>query len=63
MTTKEILKEEIDKLPSNLLDEVSQFIDSIKIKKKSRQKLHSFKLKGRFDQLDVRKEAYEWTRS
>lgn len=58
MTTKEKLKEEIDRLPSNQLDDVFQFIYSIKTKKIKTRKLHSFKLKGQFDKLDIRKEAY-----
>ena len=59
MTTKEKLKEEIDRLPSNLLEDVYQFIYSIKTKKKKTRKLHSFKLKWQFDKLDIWKEAYE----
>ena len=58
MTTKEELKEEIDCLPSNLLKDVHQFISSIK-KEKETKGIHSFKLKGQFDKIDIRKEAYE----
>ncbi len=58
MTTKEKLKEEIDCLPSNLVEEVYQFISSIKMEKKTKR-FHSFKLKGQFDKIDIRKEAYE----
>jgi len=59
MTIKEKIKDEIDSLPSDLLEDVYRFIYSLKQKKKSTRELHSFQLKGQFDELDVRKEAYE----
>ncbi len=59
MTLKEKLKKEIDTLPANLVEEILQFVHSIKTGKKEKRKLHSFKLKGQFDNVNIRKMAYE----
>jgi hypothetical protein len=59
MITKKKLKEEIDKLPYNLLDQVHEFINSIKIRKKMYKKIRSFKLRGQYDHVNIREKAYE----
>lgn len=59
MITKEALKAEIDKLPDNLLEEVYKFINSIKTIRPRKRKLHTFKLKGQFDNINIRESAYE----
>ncbi len=59
MSTKEKIKEEIDQLPDNLVEEVYEFINSIKSTKKRDIKRHTFKLKGKFDSINIREQAYE----
>mgnify|MGYP005662467149 CR=1 FL=1 len=59
MITKETLKAEIDKLPDNLLEEVYKFINSIRTLRSEKRKLHTFKLKGQFDDINIRESAYE----
>lgn len=55
MITKQKIKKEIDEIPDDLLEEIYQFINSLKKKKN----LHTFKLKGQFDELNIRQAAYE----
>jgi hypothetical protein len=59
MNTKEKVKKEIDKMPEDLLEQVYAFINTIKSKKPKRKKLHTFKLKGMFDDVNIREKAYE----
>lgn len=59
MITKERVKQEIDKIPDDLLEDVLKFISTIKNKKIVKRRLHTYKLKGKFDNLNVRAEAYE----
>lgn len=59
MITKEKLKAEIDRLPDNLLEEVYEFINSIKSMRPKKRKLRSYKLKGQFDNINTRERAYE----
>lgn len=59
MITKEKLKAEIDRLPDNLLEEVYEFINSIKSMRPKKRKLRSNKLKGQFDNINTRERAYE----
>lgn len=59
MTTKEKLKKEIDELPQNLLEQVYLFINSIKEKRPTKNRLRSFKLSGQFDDINIREKAYE----
>ena len=59
MITKEIVKKEIDRIPDYLLKDVLEFIGNIEKKKILRKKIHTFKLKGNFDNLNIRAKAYE----
>jgi hypothetical protein len=59
LITKEKVKQEIDKLPDNLVEKVYWFIYSIQPPKPVRKKIHSFKLKGQFDNINIRAKAYE----
>lgn len=59
MITKEKIKKEIDKMPDDVMQEVYEFINNIKTTKKRKMKLHTFRLKGKFDNLDIRESAYE----
>ncbi|MBF0410475.1 MAG: hypothetical protein HQM10_24230 [Candidatus Riflebacteria bacterium] len=59
MTTKERLFNEIDRLPPDILGEVLKYIKSIKARIASKKRIPTFKLKGQFDDIDIRKRAYE----
>lgn len=59
MITKEKLKAEIDRLPENLLEEVYEFINSIRSIRPKARKLRSYKLRGQFDKINIRERAYE----
>lgn len=59
MVTKENLKKEIDKLPQDLLKQVYQFLHSMKGKTGKKNRIRSFKLKGQFDDINIRENAYE----
>lgn len=59
MSTKEKVKEEIDGMSIDLVEKVYQYIHSIKSKNIKKKKIHTFKLKGAFDELNIREKAYE----
>ena len=60
MSTKEKIQLELEKLSEQDLEKVSQFINELKNKKGKRtQHLKTFNLGGKFDNIDIRKEAYE----
>jgi len=59
MITREIVKNEIDGIPDYLLEDVLKFIDNIKKVKTRSRKVHTYKLKGKFDNLKIRANAYE----
>ena len=59
MITKEEVKHEIDDVPEYLLEDILKYISNIKNKGKVNRKVHTYKLKGQFDNLDIRAKAYE----
>ncbi len=59
MVTKEKIKQAIDEIPEDLLDEVFEFLRTLKTKNKKKKKIRTFKLKGQFDNINVREKAYE----
>jgi len=59
MTIKDKVKKEIDKMPEDTLKQVHIFIKSIKFKKTKKKEIHTFKLNGKFDNLNIREKAYE----
>lgn len=60
MSTRDQIKSEIDKLPDEALQEVQIFLRFLKAKPPvEKRKRPAFKLNGRFDSLDIRREAYE----
>ena len=60
MSTKEKIQQELEKLSEQDLEKVSQLINELKSKKGRRtQHLKTFNLGGKFDNIDIRKEAYE----
>ena len=58
MLTKQTVKKEIDKIPDCLLEDILQFLTALK-KKNPKKKIHTFKLKGQFDKMNIRDRAYE----
>ncbi len=59
MTTKERVKKEIDKMPNDLLELVYKYINSLEMKTTQKKKIHTYNLKGQFDNVNVRERAYE----
>ncbi|MBI1939500.1 MAG: hypothetical protein HYS25_15430 [Ignavibacteriales bacterium] len=59
MITKEKIKREIDRMPNELLEKVYKYINSLTVQKPVKKKLHTYKLKGQFDDINVREKAYE----
>ena len=59
MSTKERVKQEIDRMPEELVEEVLKFIENYLEKKKERRFVHTYKLKGSYDNINIRKKAYE----
>jgi len=59
MITKEKVKSEIDRMPNDLLGEVHKYLHGLNYKKVTKRKLHTFKLKGQFDDINIRERAYE----
>ncbi|QQS36770.1 MAG: hypothetical protein IPM56_02075 [Ignavibacteriales bacterium] len=59
MTTKEKVKREIEKMPNELLEKVYQYISSLSTKKTTKNKIHTFNLKGQLDNVNIRERAYE----
>ena len=46
-------------MPDDVMQEVYEFIHNIKTTKTRKRKLHTYKLKGKFDNVNVRESAYE----
>ena len=59
MTTKEKVKKEIDRMPDDQLEEVYKYISEFKSKATKKIRIHTFNLKGQFDNINVREIAYE----
>lgn len=59
MVTREKIKREIDKMPDDLLEKVHKYIGGLTSKKTTKKKLHTYKLKGQFDDINIRERAYE----
>jgi hypothetical protein len=58
MTTKEKLLKVIDNLPDEKIKEIYKLLNSIKVNKKDVKSLKTFRLGGKFDNMDIRKTAY-----
>ena len=60
MELKERIKKEIDTIPEEFLPQIERYLDLIKGGRGSRKDvLRKVHLKGRFDDVNVRKIAYE----
>ena len=58
MITKSKIKREVDKLPYDSLEKLYKYFSTIKEEVK-RKNLPSYKLKGQFDNLNIREKTYE----
>ena len=59
MITKEKIKRDIDKMPNELPGKTHKFLHGLNSKKGTKRKLHTFSLKGQFDDINIRERAYE----
>ena len=59
MTTKARIKRELDRMPNDLLEKVYKYINSLTSGKTTKRKIHTHKLRGQFDNINVRESAYE----
>jgi len=58
MVTKERIKREIDRMPNDLLEKVYKYINGL-TPKETKKKFPTYKLKGKFDNINAREKAYE----
>jgi hypothetical protein len=59
MTTKENLLKVINNLPDEKIKEAYKLLNSLKVNKKNVKSLKTFNLGGKYDNIDIRKVAYE----
>jgi len=59
MTTKAKIKKEIERMPDKLLEKVYRYINNLKTNPDTPKPISTFKLKGKFDKVNVREKAYE----
>lgn len=60
MTTKEKIKKNLDELPEDLIEQIYQFVESIKPKNSlPKKRIQTFHLNGQFDKINIRQSAYE----
>jgi len=59
MGLKEKIKEEIDLLSEKKLYQLEQYLKILKTKKQKIKHIKTIHLKGKFDNIDIRKLAYE----
>ncbi|MBW1999396.1 MAG: hypothetical protein JRJ29_15725 [Deltaproteobacteria bacterium] len=59
MELKEKIKKEIDSLPEEYLPQLERYLETIKNGKQKEKRIKTVHLKGKFDNLDIRRVAYE----
>ncbi|MDQ7031832.1 MAG: hypothetical protein Q9M37_03830 [Desulfonauticus sp.] len=59
MELKEKIKKEIDLIPEEYLPQLEQYLNAIKCRKRRRLCIKKIHLKGKYDNLKIRKLAYE----
>ncbi len=59
MGTKEKIKKEIDKLSEEFLDDVLKYLYNLKNTYKPKKNIRRLHLKGQFDNINIRQNAYE----
>ena len=57
MELREKIKKEIDSMPEELLYRLQQYLDSIKENSERKRQIKTLHLKGRYDNINVRKIA------
>ena len=60
--SKTVIKRKIDRLPDELLEKVNNYIDTITSPKPKVRKIRTYKLKGKFDDINISRKAYEHNR-
>ncbi len=59
MELKEKIKKEIDLIPEEYLPQLERYLETIKSGKQKQTRIKTLHLKGKYDNLNVRKLAYE----
>ena len=59
MVAKERIKRKIDYMPNDLLEKVYKYINELTGRDTTKKKFRTYKLKGQFDNINVRERAYE----
>ena len=59
MITKALIKRKIDRMPNEFLDKVYNYINTLTSTKKRTKKIHAYKLRGQFDDVNIREKVYE----
>ena len=59
MELKEKIKHEIDSLPEEYLPQLERYLETIKSRDIKKRQIKTLHLKGKFDNLHIRRVAYE----
>ena len=59
MNTKEKIKNEIDHLSEEFLDDILKYLNNLKNTHKTKKNIRRLHLKGQFDNINIRQNAYE----
>lgn len=59
MITKEKIKNEIDNLSEEFLDDILKYLYNLKNPHKPKKDIRRLHLKGQFDNINIRQNAYE----
>ncbi len=59
MELKEKIKKEIDSLPEEYLPQLERYLETIKNGKQKEKRIKTVHLKGEYNNLDIRRVAYE----
>jgi len=59
MELKEKIKKEIDLIPEEYLPQLERYLKTIKSSKKKQTRIKTLHLKGQYDNLNIKKLAYE----
>ena len=59
MNLREQIKKEIDLIPEALLPQIAIYLNMLKKKKSKKRKIKTVSLKGKYDNLNIRKLIYE----
>jgi len=59
MVTKEKIKNEIDNLSEEFLEDILKYLNELKNTQKTKNNIRGVHLKGQFDNINIRQKAYE----